>query len=274
MVAEGSQRILAVALDVDGTIVTEHGKIEPALQEALRHRWSDILFILATARSQAGLRPLYDVLSVDGPHLALNGAVIYQSINQSAINTSALPKGVYDRLINFFHKHASSIMAVFAYTSTTWYAFGEDEAIRSEADTVGNKPLLHSKPLGHLTSPCLKLTFIARNATAAVYLECLARSSFPNLSIFRSKSQYVEITNGSATKGNALQQLCRILSIDQIIAIGDGLNDVSMFQVSTKAYAVAEAPEAVRACADIVLPAPSWKSITDLILALDYAPDA
>lgn len=64
----------------------------------------------------------------------------------------------------------------------------------------------------------------------------------------------MEITHISATKGRALQRLCGIIGIPlkQVMAVGDGENDLSMFQTAGLSVAMGNAPECVKHAADAV----------------------
>lgn len=64
----------------------------------------------------------------------------------------------------------------------------------------------------------------------------------------------MEITHSDATKGSALTQLSRLLGIptENILALGDSGNDITMLQSAGLGVAMGNAPEAVKAAADAV----------------------
>lgn len=59
------------------------------------------------------------------------------------------------------------------------------------------------------------------------------------------------VRSAGPTKGTALRELCRLAGCDvsEAVAVGDWLNDIPMFQVAGRSFAMASAPEAVRAAA-------------------------
>jgi hypothetical protein len=67
----------------------------------------------------------------------------------------------------------------------------------------------------------------------------------------------VNITARGVTKGTAVTWLAgrRGLHLAAAVAVGDGWNDVSMFDVAGTAVAMGQAPEGVRDRADVVAPA-------------------
>lgn len=72
--------------------------------------------------------------------------------------------------------------------------------------------------------------------------------------IFYSKSHYVEVLHKEANKGLAVKILAESLGIsrEEIIAIGDGFNDVSMLEYVGLGIAVKNAHEGVKAKADYI----------------------
>ena len=71
---------------------------------------------------------------------------------------------------------------------------------------------------------------------------------------YYTNEQWLEIIPKAASKSNAIKKLAEILSCDKIVAFGDGLNDIDMFELSTEAYAVSNAVEPLKEIAtDVIL---------------------
>lgn len=68
-----------------------------------------------------------------------------------------------------------------------------------------------------------------------------------------ASSSSMEITHPDATKGNGLQQLCKLLDIPMsaVMALGDSGNDITMLQQAGLGVAMGNAPDFVKAAADI-----------------------
>lgn len=75
-----------------------------------------------------------------------------------------------------------------------------------------------------------------------------------NVSAVWSSGSSMEITHRAATKGNALQQLSRLLDIptENILALGDSGNDETMLRRAGLGVAMGNAPDFVKAAADAV----------------------
>lgn len=87
----------------------------------------------------------------------------------------------------------------------------------------------------------------------------LYRASMENwaagrISIFYSNQTYLEHVAEGVSKGDAMQQLCRLLSIpmENTIAAGDAENDLPMIRAAHTGVAVSNAAQQVKAAADYI----------------------
>ncbi|MBQ8503062.1 MAG: HAD family phosphatase [Clostridia bacterium] len=78
---------------------------------------------------------------------------------------------------------------------------------------------------------------------------------FPEVCSAHSRG-YAEIYNENGTKGKAVLSLARHLGIsqDEIACVGDGENDISMFEIAGHSFAMGNAVEHLKSIADVVLP--------------------
>lgn len=68
----------------------------------------------------------------------------------------------------------------------------------------------------------------------------------PNLK--PSKNYYCDITSKKVSKGNAVQKICEYLKIkpEEIVTIGDGENDISMFEITPNSVAMGNSLKTVK----------------------------
>lgn len=64
---------------------------------------------------------------------------------------------------------------------------------------------------------------------------------------------WTEVFSVNATKANAVLKLKEMLSADEVVCFGDNLNDIPMFRVADRAYAVSNAKDELKAEADGVI---------------------
>ena len=73
-------------------------------------------------------------------------------------------------------------------------------------------------------------------------------------SIKHSKNYYCDINSKNISKGKAVEEVCKYLNIskDEVMAIGDGENDVSMFKIAKYSVAMKNALEYVKKEAKVI----------------------
>ena len=64
---------------------------------------------------------------------------------------------------------------------------------------------------------------------------------------------WLEIMPKSASKANAVRQLAKLLGCCRIVAFGDGINDIALFEAADESYAVSNACDELKRIADGVI---------------------
>ncbi|HWU90537.1 MAG TPA: HAD hydrolase family protein, partial [Kofleriaceae bacterium] len=100
-------------------------------------------------------------------------------------------------------------------------------------------------------------TVAAAHALLRAHADRLFSVSFP-IHAYPGKHA-VLVRAAGPTKGTALAELCRVAgcSLTESVAVGDWLNDVPMFEVAGRSFAMADSPESVRAAATDALSRPT-----------------
>lgn len=106
-----------------------------------------------------------------------------------------------------------------------------------------------------------KLMFLGRTTTLK-RLKNEIQTKFPTYQALFTSKISLEIMPKEASKGHGLQALMNVLSLqaDEVAAIGDSENDISMFGVAGKSYTFPNSLENVKASATDVVP-----SVEDMI---------
>jgi hydroxymethylpyrimidine pyrophosphatase-like HAD family hydrolase len=87
------------------------------------------------------------------------------------------------------------------------------------------------------------------------------------LSVFKSAPEFIEMISPSVSKGEAVAWLVGQLGVDlrQVLAIGDGENDVEMLQLAGIGVAVANAMPATKAAADVCVAANDESGVAEAL---------
>ena len=95
----------------------------------------------------------------------------------------------------------------------------------------------------------------------------LLSQHFPQLIQSISLPTNLELNAPGATKGDALEALCRHLGLDLLesAAFGDGTNDLTMIQKAGVGVAMANANPQVLQCADLVAPSNRENGVAQIL---------
>ena len=93
------------------------------------------------------------------------------------------------------------------------------------------------------------------------------KQKYPDLEITTAYTYNLEFNMPDATKGKGLLKLAEILGIERkdVAAFGDGGNDISMIEEAGTGFAMANAPEEVRAHADVIAPSNAEDGVAQIL---------
>ena len=247
------KKIRMIVSDLDGTMLNEAFRIpeenQRAVQEAAAH---GVLVTLATGRMYCSALPYARQLGIDVPLISYNGAVV-KTVGGKRLQTSFLPADVVERVLKFVFEHKwyvqlySEGKLYYAQATPRALAYEKESGIPGHA--VGEKGLIeHAQDVPKL------LVVTEDKETADEALRLLAEDFPEEIMVMKSKENYVEIVKPGVSKAQAVLALAQSLGIsaDEIMALGDSGNDVSMLRACGLGVAMGSASDKVKAEADVV----------------------
>lgn len=264
--------------DMDGTLLNAEHMISDKTAAAVRKlEEAGIEFMIATGRTYASAKPLLQMHNIQGEMINLNGAAIYSDsgelvhsiplnsqiiqdmftyLNEANINYSLMTarefythdvEGFLNRMTRFFDEQTVEILTDIHTKS----ADSSDAQFLADMDFLRD---LKDYTLTHHNPP-LKLMVLSPDTRE---LEAF-RDRFeenPLIDITSSSPDNLEITSHLAQKGLAVENYAakRGYSMDEVLTIGDSLNDRSMLQMAGHSYAMANASAEVKAMAKEIAP--------------------
>jgi Cof subfamily protein (haloacid dehalogenase superfamily) len=245
-------KISAVVSDVDGTLVTDDKRLTARAQSAVAElRARGIIFTIISSRPPRGVRMLLDPLEITTPIGCFNGGVIARP-DLSVITARLLPSEAARRAVEMLEVHGVQ----------SWVFAGQDWLVRGpggsyvglEARTVGFPPTTVAD-FGANLDIAAKIVGVSADFELLARCERDIRAALADqASVVRSQPYYLDITDLLANKGVALAELSRLLAIPlvEFAVIGDGGNDVAMFERSGLSIAMGNASLDVQRAADFV----------------------
>ena len=242
----------AVITDVDGTLVDEEKRLTSrAISAVAELRASGIVFSIISSRPPRGLRFLLGPLGITTPIGSFNGGLV-AATDLSVISEHLLSSAVARHAVDMLNARRVQV----------WVFSGQDWLVRDsgapyvgiEERTLGFSPKIVEN-LGASLDGVAKIVGVSSDFELLERCESDVRGALAeDASVARSQPYYLDITDPLANKGAALSEIAQLLTVPlaEIAVIGDGGNDVAMFERSGLSIAMGNAsPEAQRA-ADFV----------------------
>ncbi len=249
------KRYRLLALDLDGTLLTSDLRITQSTLSALRAaKEAGVVVAVATGRMYISALPYAKELAMDIPLIAHNGAMIKGSLSGEVISSKPLPGAVLGKLIEDLRVEGLPFMAY--YDSSIYVERGFLPASNRYVKFTRVEATLVDDMVWQL--PGLPLSIGVRGEAQdvdRVYVRLKDKFS-GELHMVKSFPSLLEIHHPHASKGHALEELSHILGItpNEVIAVGDNLNDLEMLRVAGLGIAMGNAPQDVKDIADYVAP--------------------
>jgi Cof subfamily protein (haloacid dehalogenase superfamily) len=238
--------IAAVLADVDGTLITEAKVLTPRSIEAIEQLHErGVLFAITSGRPPRGMKMLVSPLEMRGPMAAFNGGIIVRP-DMTVLDELTVAADVAPAVIDVIR--AQGVYA-WIYRGTEWYVTDPHapHAARESATVQFQPTVVPSYDV--LLDRTVKIVGVSDDYDRVARCEAALHEQFgTRVSASRSQPYYVDVTNPAANKGVVVERLSHHYQIplEQIATLGDGANDVLMFERSGLSIAMGNASEEVR----------------------------
>ena len=224
-------QISALISDVDGTLVTDDKRLTDRTCAAVaRLRDAGIAFTIISSRPPRGVRMLVGPLALSAPLGAFNGGLLVTPELAITGEPRFLTPAVARRTIEFLVGRCAD---VWLFTAEEWrvrdahgaYVHREERTVRFGPRVVGD--------LAADLDGVGKVVGVSEDFELLKSLEGEARVAFKgDAAVARSQPYYLDFTHPLANKGVAFSALSEALGIaaQRIAVVGDGMNDIAMFE--------------------------------------------
>lgn len=242
--------ISLVIADVDATLLTpEHKVTERSMQTVRALRERGILFTVASSRPPRGLLSLVNTFGLREPFAAFNGAVVQLADGKTLIRHLLSP-GVCEHVHGICERFG---LELWVYCDHDWHVARHTHFVAREERTIGFNARLESN-LQRWLMRATKLTVVGDPLIVAQAEVVVLAEVGSEVSATKSRPRYIDITAPEAHKGTVVTQLASLLRIPtrKIAVIGDGFNDILMFERAGISIAMGNAVPEVRTSAKYV----------------------
>jgi Cof subfamily protein (haloacid dehalogenase superfamily) len=238
--------ISAVLADVDGTLITGAKVLTPRTIEAVGQLHErGVLFAITSGRPPRGMRMLISPLQMRGPLAAFNGGIIVRP-DMTVLDERTVAADVAPAVIDLIRGQG---LYAWIYCGAEWYVTDPHAPhVARESGTVQFQPTVVPSYDG-LLDRAVKIVGVSDDYDRVARCEAAVHQQFgTRVSASRSQPYYVDVTNPEANKGVVAERLSHYyrIPLEQIATLGDGANDVLMFERSGLSIAMGNASQEVQ----------------------------
>lgn len=251
-----NHRYKLLVVDIDGTLIGKDGNILPQDKEALT-KASDlgIKVSLSTGRAAQACLSLVSQLALDSYHIFFDGALVSNLAQNQEVYIQPLNKGVVKQAIKFAQLNDIDLDL---YSTTHYFIERETWSSKVHRDFFDLKPILVDFTELWKRERIIKLGLVTTSPQEAAKVRKFHHKfeDSLNFSWVRTPAfpgvDFINVVAPGVSKGEALKALASHLGIalTEVIAIGDGMNDIPLLSLAGLGIAMGNAPAEVKAVAD------------------------
>ena len=263
--------------DLDGTFLNSKGEISLKSKKIISDLTDKgVLFTVATARTHATVMKMFEDVNLSCPFVLMNGVTIYDPLKRNIISSHPIPTDLGNKILAEFLKRDIEPMLYFQQGNTLEIYYSKltndyQKVYVSQRTDCSGKKFIHSPGLVSIEDRKL------------VYIVCLdyydnikdiytAVSALEDAHCMFYKDNYsdlyfLEIISKTVSKASGALQVKDMLAADRIVAFGDNLNDIPLFEIADESYAVSNAHEQLKSIATAVIGSNDEDAVAEFILA-------
>jgi Cof subfamily protein (haloacid dehalogenase superfamily) len=236
-----------LALDVDGTLVDFEDRMTDRVRSTVRAaREAGLHVVISTGRSTPGVMDAVEMLGFeDGLAVASNGAVVFSYSPVEILSTVTFDAREAVKLVLEHVPEAAVAVEEIGrgYRINKPFPVGE---IRGEMIEQSIEELV--------AEPVTRVIIRSPGQSAEEFTELAERVGLHGISYFVGYTAWLDLAPDGVSKASGLDSVCARLGLgsEDVVAVGDGLNDLEMLRWAGRGVAMGGSPPQVLDAADDV----------------------
>ncbi len=245
-----------LVVDIDGTLVGKDRSISVENGEALaKARNLGIQVSLSTGRSAQACLGIIDQLSLDGYHIFFDGAAVSSPSRDEEVYVQPISRETVQRAVEFAHRHEIDLEL---YSATHYFAERETWSTEAHREFFDMKPTIVDFSRLWERERIMKGGIVTTTLEEVARAKLFCRHFKDSLHFSRARTpaypgvDFINVLAPDVSKGKALEALASHLGVvmGEVMAVGDGLNDISLLTTAGLAVAMGNAMDELKAVAD------------------------
>lgn len=247
-----------LALDLDGTLLNEEHRISEKSKKYLtKLKEKDVKIVLASGREPISILPYSKELGLKEMVIGFNGGIISDFTGERIIYEENIDKLIAKELIKICEER--DIFNVVFVRNNLYVSNKDDKRFEmfrkystSKIEEVGSlHKFIEEEDLWNQIGKMLQC---GENEFLSSFKEEIEYKYPKEMSAQFSLPYFLEVYNYKASKGEALNKIAKSYNLDRenVIAIGDGENDISMLEYAEVGIAMENALDSVKEKSDYI----------------------
>lgn len=245
--------IKLIALDLDGTLAVEKHEILPSsIKGLIQAQENGIRLVIASGRPKSGLFNIAKQLQMDafgGYFISFNGALV------SNWNEDIVENKIEKENIHRMYKEANKRgLNAYTFIDNKIVCDRMNESITAESEFNDLEIRIVDNFLDFVKEDAIKCTICGSTEELDTYDRELVALLSDDIMVTRSGHIFIDGTKKNVNKGTALYELMDTLGLskEEVMAFGDGENDIDMLTMAGVGVAMGNANDNVKKIADYV----------------------
>lgn len=246
--------IKLIALDVDGTLTNSRFDISKENVDAIRRAQAAGVFVtISTGRGYLASRPIWQKLCVRGPVINYGGAIVTDTVTEKLVYVAAVAPDVVRDAFAFANEIGVHIQL---YQGDTVITERDDPFICKYCEHLNVPKRIDPDVQKKTWENVPKLLAYADPSIEDEIRDKFEKHLAGRAGVSKTQPGYIEINCPTASKGKALEAICKSLNIAQseAAAIGDSYLDMSMIEWAGDGVCVENGLDAVKKIANRIVP--------------------
>lgn len=241
-----------MAVDIDGTLLNSRDIITEETKKAVRLGVENgLIFTISSGRSVQGVKKIVEELDVNIPLILYNGAMAMLGKSKEVLYRQNMSPEDTRTVVELGLKYGTTVIV---WSDNTLYVNKLNDRVEKYSELNQAEPVLITDMDETVRKGATKVLWYDEVETINRYEKEVGKFLSDSINYHTSKPIFLEFVDKRATKALAMEKIGEHYGIkrEEMIAVGDGFNDLSMIEYAGLGVAMGNAPDAIKEKADFI----------------------
>lgn len=262
--------------DLDGTFLNNKAQISERSRQIIDTLTSKgLLFSVATARTYATVTEMFEGILLPCPLVLMNGVTIYDPANNQILKSNPIEENLAQKIVSLFRSHGIEPMLYFQMNEVLDIFYCEPaneyqrEYVSQRINCKTKRFIKSKKPVETAGKKLVYIVSLDYYEKLKPVYDAIFSIAGVHCMFYRdtyTDCWFLEIIDGSVSKATGALYVKEALGIDKIVAFGDNLNDIPLFEIADECYAVSNSVDQLKAISTAVIGSNDENAVAEFIL--------